>query len=149
MFVCVFLQFSHFCTQAFTRFVEAGRVALVSYGEYLNNLVVIVDILDQNRVLVDGPSHNIKRTVINVKRLSLTSIKIDGISRGAPVDEVEKAYQDADVDKVFAASGWGKKLARKQKRSNLDDFGRFKVMVARMKKSKAVKAELEKLKASS
>lgn len=129
--------------------MEAGRVALVCYGEHLNKLVVIVDILDQNRVLIDAPSHNIERKVFNLKRLSLTSIKIDNISRGAPVDEVAKAYKEADVDKVFAASGWGKKIERKQKRAALDDFGRFKVMVARMKKSKAIKEELEKLKSSS
>lgn len=120
----------------------------MSYGEYLHKLVIIVDILDQNRVLIDGPSHNLKRKVINLKRLALTSIKVDGLSRGGSVEDVKAAYEKADVDGVFAASGWGKKLARKQKRANLDDFGRFKVMVARMKKSKAVNVEFEKLKTS-
>lgn len=121
-------------------------MALVNYGEHLNKLVVIVDILDQNRVLVDAPTHSLQRKVINTKRLSLTSIKLDGIKRAAPIDEVKAAYEKADVEGVFAASGWGKKLARQEKRKTLDDFGRFKVMVARMKKSKAVNAELEKLK---
>lgn len=133
--------------QTYTRFVEAGRVALVNYGEHLHKLVIIVDILDQNRVLVDAPSSGLTRKVINVKRLALTSIKVDDIARGAPVDEVKQKYEKADVDGVFAASGWGKKLERKQKRANLNDFDRFKVMVARMKKSKAVNAEYEKLKA--
>nr|Q7XYA7.1 RecName: Full=Large ribosomal subunit protein eL14; AltName: Full=60S ribosomal protein L14 [Griffithsia japonica]AAP80695.1 ribosome protein L14 [Griffithsia japonica] len=131
----------------FTRFVEAGRVALVSYGEHLNKLVVIVDILDQNRILVDSPSHGLKRKVINVKRIALTSIKVDDIARGAPVAEVKSKYTAAKVDETFAASGWGKKLAKREKRAALDDFGRFKVMVARMKKSKAINAELAKLKA--
>lgn len=118
------------------------------FGEHLNKLVVIVDILDQSRVLVDGPSCNLRRQVMNVKRLALTSIKIDGIARGCVAEEVAKLYKAADVDAVFAASGWGRKISRKQKRAALGDFDRFKVMVARMKKSKAVNAQFEKLKAS-
>lgn len=133
--------------QTFTRFVEAGRVALISFGPHVNKLVVIVDILDQNRLLVEGPKNGLRRQVINVKRIALTNICLEGIKRGAPAEQVKKAYEDADVDAKFAASSWGRKLARKEKRKNLDDFGRFRVMVARMKKSKAINAELEKLKA--
>lgn len=125
--------------------MEAGRIALINYGEHLNKLVVIVDIVDQSRLLVEGVTTKVRRQVINVKRVSLTSLKLDGIKRGAPTDEVAAAYKEADIDAKFAASGWGKKLDRKKKRAALDDFGRFKVMVARMKKSKAINAELQKL----
>jgi len=41
------------CLQAvmpFSRYVEIGRVALVSYGAEYGKLVVIVDVVDQNRV---------------------------------------------------------------------------------------------------
>uniref|UniRef100_A0A453P3Y6 Ribosomal protein L14e domain-containing protein n=1 Tax=Aegilops tauschii subsp. strangulata TaxID=200361 RepID=A0A453P3Y6_AEGTS len=34
----------------FKRFVEIGRVALVNYGKDYGRLVVIVDVVDQNRV---------------------------------------------------------------------------------------------------
>lgn len=134
--------------QTFSRFVEAGRVALVNYGEHRNELVVIVDILDQSRVLVEAPSCSLRRQIMNVKRLALTNIKLDGIERGSPSETVKAAYDAADVDAVFAATGWGQKIARKQKRAALNDFGRFKVMAARMKKSKKVNAEFEKLKAA-
>ena len=36
--------------QPFKRYVEIGRVALVNYGKDYGRLVVIVDVLDQNRV---------------------------------------------------------------------------------------------------
>lgn len=36
--------------QVFKRYVEIGRVALVNYGEDHGKLVVIVDVVDQNRV---------------------------------------------------------------------------------------------------
>ena len=38
------------CVQPFKRFVEIGRVALVNYGKDYGRLVVIVDVVDQNRV---------------------------------------------------------------------------------------------------
>ena len=36
--------------QVFKRYVEIGRVALVNYGKDHGKLVVIVDVVDQNRV---------------------------------------------------------------------------------------------------
>ena len=36
----------------FSRYVEIGRVALVSYGSEYGKLVVIVDVVDQNRVSI-------------------------------------------------------------------------------------------------
>lgn len=123
-------------------------MALVNYGPHTNKLVIIVDILDQSRVLVDGPTCGLRRQVFNVKRLALTPIKVDGVERAAPVADVKAAYEKADVDATFAASGWGKKIDKKQKRAALDDFGRFKVMCARIQKGKKVNSEFEKLKAA-
>ncbi len=34
----------------FQRYVEIGRVALINYGEDYGKLVVIVDVVDKNRV---------------------------------------------------------------------------------------------------
>ena len=36
--------------QPFRRYVEIGRVAMVNYGPSYGKLVVIVDVVDQNRV---------------------------------------------------------------------------------------------------
>ena len=36
----------------FTRYVEIGRVALINYGEDYGKLVVISDVIDQNRVRI-------------------------------------------------------------------------------------------------
>lgn len=48
-------SFFNFLNQVYTRYVEVGRVALVNYGEDTGKLCVIVDIVDQNKALVDGP----------------------------------------------------------------------------------------------
>ncbi len=63
--------FSHsilFIKMGFKRFVEVGRVALINYGPDEGKLAVIIDIVDQNKCLVDGPSSGVARQVIPYKR---------------------------------------------------------------------------------
>ncbi|XP_024364757.1 large ribosomal subunit protein eL14z [Physcomitrium patens] len=127
----------------FRRFVEIGRVALINYGPQHGKLVVIVDVIDQNRALIDSP--DMVRTQINFKRLSLTDITIPELPRTPPKKVLKKAYEDAEVEQKWANSAWGKKLAVRTKRASLTDFDRFKVMVARVKKSSIVRRELGKL----
>ncbi|KAG0555584.1 hypothetical protein M758_12G183600 [Ceratodon purpureus] len=127
----------------FRRFVEIGRVALVNYGPDYGKLVVIVDVIDQNRALVDSP--DMVRTQINFKRLSLTDITIPELPRAAPKKVLRKAYEDAEVEQKWASSAWGKKLAVRTRRAAMTDFDRFKVMVARVKRSSIVRRELGKL----
>lgn len=52
----------------------------------------------------------------------------------------------ADTVNKFNSSAWGKKIAVQAARKSLGDFDRFKLMVARVKKSAVVKRELAKLK---
>lgn len=42
--------FRAFNRMPFSRYVEIGRVALINYGEEYGKLVVISDVVDQNRV---------------------------------------------------------------------------------------------------
>merc|ERR1712225_190134 len=117
----------------YTRFVQNGRVCLVNYGKDTNKLVTIVDVIDQNRCVVYGPTSGVARQVMGYKRLSLTDIKID-IGRGAKAKSVDAAYTAADVDAQWAATSWGKKLAARKAKATANDFDRFKNMVAHKKK---------------
>uniref|UniRef100_A0A804RPF3 Large ribosomal subunit protein eL14 domain-containing protein n=1 Tax=Zea mays TaxID=4577 RepID=A0A804RPF3_MAIZE len=131
----------------FKRFVEIGRVALVNYGKEYGRLVVIVDVVDQNRVsqnaLVDAP--DMVRCQMNFKRLSLTDIKID-IKRVPKKTTLIKAMEEADVKSKWENSSWGKKLIVQKRRASLNDFDRFKVMLAKIKRGGAIRQELAKLK---
>lgn len=62
----------------FTRFVEIGRVGLISYGPNTGKLCTIVNVIDHNRVLVDGPEAvtGVCRHELNLKRLMLTDLKV-------------------------------------------------------------------------
>ncbi|MBA0557745.1 hypothetical protein Golob_014792, partial [Gossypium lobatum] len=152
----------------FKRYVEIGRVALVNYGKEYGKLVVIVDVVDQNRVrtkcvielnpsssckklklspefeaLVDAP--DMVRGQMNFKRLQLTDFKID-IPRVPKKKTLVEAMEKADVKNKWENSSWGKKLIVQKKRASLNDFDRFKIMLAKIKKAGVVRQELAKLK---
>ncbi|XP_075648848.1 large ribosomal subunit protein eL14z [Castanea sativa] len=130
----------------FRRFVEIGRVALVNYGKEYGRLVVIVDVVDQNRALVDAP--DMVRTQMNLKRLSLTDIKID-IKRIPKKKTLVEAMEAADVKNKWESSSWGRKLIVQKRRASLNDFDRFKIMLAKIKRAGIVRQELAKLKKES
>ncbi|XP_020248355.1 60S ribosomal protein L14-2-like isoform X3 [Asparagus officinalis] len=112
------------------RYVEIGRVALVNYGRDYGKLVVIVDVIDQNRALVDAP--DLVRGPMNFKRLTLTDIKID-IPRIPKKKSLIAAMEAADVKNKWENSSWGRKLIVQKRRASLNDLDRFKVMLAKIK----------------
>ena len=63
----------------FTRFVEIGRVGLISYGPDMGKVCTIVNVIDHNRVLVDGPETvtGVHRHALSLKRLMLTDLKVN------------------------------------------------------------------------
>ena len=99
---------------------------------------VIVDILDECRVLIDGPTTGLTRAVYPVKRLSLTDIKIF-LMRGAKTGTVRKAIEKEDIVGQWEKSSWGKKIASQKKRASLNDFERFSVMIHRKKRAFAIR----------
>ena len=130
----------------FKRFVEVGRVVLVNYGPDAGKLATIIDILDQNKCLIDGPAEitGVTRQVIPYKRVSLTDFTVK-IQHSARQKTLKKAWAEADIMAKWEASSWAKKLASKKKRANLSDFDRFKVMVAKKQKSAIIAKKMAEL----
>lgn len=128
----------------FERFVEPGRLALIAYGPCTGKMATIVDIVDQKRVVVDGPESltGVRRHMMPIKRLSLTDIKCT-IPRGAREKTLKKALTKDGVMAKWAAGAWAKKLKAKVTRASMSDFDRFKLMVAKKKRSQAVKKTLK------
>ncbi|KAK4532733.1 hypothetical protein CCYA_CCYA13G3590 [Cyanidiococcus yangmingshanensis] len=130
---------------AFKRFVQVGRLCLISYGEHADKLCVVVDILDQGRVVVDAPAESsVPRHVINVKRLKLTDIVVK-MPRACKTKTVRKALEAQQAVQRFQESSWGKKLSRQRVRAQLTDFDRFRVMIARKRRSQLIGRELRRL----
>lgn len=104
-------------------------------------MATIVDILNDKRVLVDG--EGIKRQVIPIRRLQLTK-QVVKVGRGARTGSVRAAIAKENVAAKFAESSIGKSFARQQRRQNLTDFERYKVLVLRRRLSKLTRAKPSK-----
>jgi large subunit ribosomal protein L14e len=117
-------------------------------GLYLNIFLFVllahfILLLSYLQALIDRPDE--ARRVINFKRLSITDFKID-IPRCAKKTVLKKAIEDSDVFNKFAASGWGKKIAKREARAAQNDLDRYKSTVAKIKRSAVVRRTVNKLK---
>lgn len=111
-------------------------MAYINYGSDYGQVVVIVDIADQNRVLVDGD--DFPRVLYPLKRLTLTKLLVP-LSKGARPATLEGAAEEYGLEKKWEETPTAKMLARREKRAELTDFERFKVMRQRKSRSHAVK----------
>ena len=130
----------------FKRYVEVGRVVLINFGPEKGKLATIIDIVDQNKCLIDGPSDitGVSRQVINYGRIALTDLTVK-IPKNARQKTLIAAWKEADTMAKWEASSWAKKLASKKTRANLSDFDRFKVMVAKKQKSEIIAKKMVEL----
>lgn len=125
--------------------VEIGRVAYISYGRNSGKPVTIVDVIDQNRALVDGPCSKVTRQPIRFKRLRLTPHKLS-IDHSAPTRVVKREWEKNEISKKWTQSNQFKKLVADKRRKDLSDLGRFKVYKLKQKVNKIVKAKVTQLK---
>ncbi|XP_078607079.1 uncharacterized protein LOC144879468 isoform X1 [Branchiostoma floridae x Branchiostoma japonicum] len=137
------LQLQQKVDVVYRRFVEIGRVAFVRFGQDEGKLCAVVDIVDQNRALVDGP--NIRRQAISFKFLHLTPVVIT-IGHGCGTSAVKKAWEKEGVEEKWRQSTWYKKLQMKATRKQLSDFDRFKLMKVKQRRSWLIKMEMGRLK---
>ncbi|XP_055890920.1 60S ribosomal protein L14-like isoform X1 [Biomphalaria glabrata] len=128
----------------YSRFVEIGRVAYIAHGADKGKLIAIVDVIDQNRALVDGPCSGVGRKDMNFKALHLTPYTIK-INHSARTGTVKKAWEAAEVNKKWEQSTWAKKLATAKRRTELTDFERFKLMKAKQARNRLINIEFGKL----
>ena len=118
----------------FKRFIEVGRVIIINYGPYTGKLAVIVDVLTTTKILVQGVKGGVRRQELSLNRVTLTDEKID-IKRNAKKEAVAKALSDIKVEEKIKKSKLGQKVQLREKRANLTDFDRFKIMRLRQKRS--------------
>merc|ERR1712151_828148 len=106
----------------------------------MGKMCTIVDIVDQKRVVVDGPESvtGVRRHMMPVKRLSLTDFKAK-ITRGAREKTLRLALEKDSVMQKWSETAWAKKLAAKEVRAKMTDFDRFKLIVARKNRTAGVK----------
>merc|ERR1712045_893446 len=97
----------------YQKFVEVGRVAVLADT---GKIAAVVDVINQNRALVEGPG--IPRQSMNIKNLHLT--------------------------KKFEASGWGQRIKKASLRANLSDFEKFKVKKLKVQRRRLINQQVNK-----
>merc|ERR1711894_492592 len=129
----------------YKRFIHAGRVVYIANGKYAGKLVVVADIVDHGRALCENPVHGVPRQIFRYQDMNITDIavKIPGGARGGVI---RKQYVADDVDAQWAKTAWAKKIASREEKRNLSDFGRFKAKVAKQQRSRKIKAAIAQLK---
>jgi len=128
----------------FTRFVEIGRVVLITYGEYEGKIAAILDVIDANSVVVAGPTSDVPRHPISLKRVQLTDIIVP-FRRNPRSNTLAKAWNQNRIQEQWDNSSWGKKLDSRKRKAEMNDFDRFKSMVAHQQRAKLIRNKRREL----
>ncbi|KAK9720068.1 hypothetical protein K7432_004393 [Basidiobolus ranarum] len=131
---------------SFKRIVEVGRVVLLNSGVDAGKLAVIVEILDHNRAIVDGPTTGVARHAHAYRRLTLPPLVVKTLPRGTGSGALKKALEKQEIVALWEKTTWAQKLAAREKRAALTDFDRFKLMKLRKQRRNIVGKQIAALK---
>lgn len=110
------------------------------------------EILTHLQALIDGPSTDTKTAVprqsISLSQLILTPLVLEKLPRGARTGAVKAQWEKAGIEAKWQESAWAKKRSQKERRRQLTDFERFKVMRLRKQARFEVRKSLAKVKAA-
>ncbi|XP_057553661.1 60S ribosomal protein L14-like [Hippopotamus amphibius kiboko] len=134
----------HATNVAFRRSVEVGRVTYVSFGPHAGKLVAIVDVIDQNRALMDGPRTQVRRQAVPFKCVQLTDFTLK-FPHSACQKYVRTSWEKAALSAKWASTRGAKKIEAREKKAKMTDFDRYEVMKARKMRKRLIKLEVKKL----
>ena len=104
------------------------------------------------QVLVDGPSADptlsVPRQAVPLAKCLLSQFVVEGLIRGSRNGAVKKLWEKNEIDAKWKESNWAKKREQIQRRKNLTDFDRFKVMRLKKQRRFEERKALAKVKAS-
>jgi ribosomal protein L14E/L6E/L27E len=131
--------------------IEVGRVCVVVWGEQdYRKLVIITDLIDRNRVQVDGVGgllSNITRQSYPIRRLQTTKFQLN-IPKDIHPKILTARVQKARITALWRKSEAGRRHETQRRRASLNDFGRWKLYYVKGQFKKAVASELLKLRAA-
>ena len=128
----------------FEKCVEVGRIILITHGPYAGKLAAIVDVIDQNRILIDGAALGVPRMPFRLKNIKLTKMKVK-FPHSAGKKVVKQALDVGGIGEKWKTTSWAKKLEKRNVKKNLNDFDRFKLKKLKQKKSNIVNISVTKV----
>ncbi|KRZ90395.1 60S ribosomal protein L14 [Trichinella sp. T8] len=108
--------------------VQIGRVIYIARGRERGKLAVIVNVVDGNRALVDGPG--LKRQMINFKNMLLTKMTLK-ITHYDKTKAIIAAWEKANINELWSKTKLAQSRRRRALRAKMSDFDRFKLMKAK------------------
>jgi large subunit ribosomal protein L14e len=120
---------------------------LLKAGPHAGRIAVIVEIIDHNRAIIDGPTTGVPRQSFPYRHLTLTSLTVPKLPRSCGTGTVKKYVEKADVVTKWESSSWAKKRAATAKRRTLTDFERFEVLIHKKARRDKVRKVLKAAKA--
>merc|ERR1712218_79774 len=127
------------------RYIDIGRVCYVRLGEHAGKTCVVVDLVDQKHLLVDGPTSGVPRCVVRLNQVSLTDLKVN-VARGSRTKKVRAELEKDDIATKFSKTGLFKKAEAKKVKAGLTDFERSKSRVAKTQKNRKIRSMVRQLK---
>ncbi|CAC26988.1 60S ribosomal protein L14 [Guillardia theta] len=111
--------------------IEIGRFVKIRYGHQINSIGVIIDIIDNNRCLIDGYSG---RQVINSNRIIPTYLKIQ-INRNIKSKKLNQILLNDSI--LLKVSKLKFMIINKinQEKDKFNDFEAFKFLIGKKFKS--------------
>merc|ERR1711915_533270 len=132
----------------FRKFVQIGRVVFLNDGRYKGKLAVIVDIIDGNRALIDGPCSGVPRQTFKFSEMYLTKYLLK-LQRSQRSKGVREEWERRRVSQRFAASQWQKNIEKHEVRSIMTDYDRYKLGRAKQSRNKIIKDAFRRIKKKS
>ena len=101
---------------------------------------------------MDGPASDSKlavpRQAVSLSNLLLSDFIIEKLPRGARTSTVKKFWEKSEIDSKWKESNWAKKRLQQDRRAQLTDFDRFKVLRLKKQRRFEQRKALAKVKAS-
>lgn len=138
------------CDQGKERMLEVGRICRIVWGEHYRKLVVLVNFIDQTRVLLDsgcGALSDHGRRSVPMRRIQTTKFRIP-LTPGASSEEVCAAVKKFEVLEHYKKSVMGRRDSCIQRMERLNDYGRFKLHFLRLHFKKEVSGEIWKMRSA-
>uniref|UniRef100_A0A1I8IB88 Large ribosomal subunit protein eL14 n=2 Tax=Macrostomum lignano TaxID=282301 RepID=A0A1I8IB88_9PLAT len=130
------------------KFVQVGRVAFIANGADSGKVCAIAEIVDQNRVLIDGPCTGVRRQVCDMKRLHLTGFHLP-LPHSSRTAVVRRKWLAANLDERWTGTSWAKKLEARRLRASMTDFDRFRCARAKQIRNRIVSVAMGSLRKTS
>jgi large subunit ribosomal protein L14e len=109
------------------KYREKQKTAELDFGDCVGIILLTLE-----QVLVDGPSSEenkiVPRHVLPLAHATLTHFTIPQLPRAAGTGPVKKLWAKNEIDGKWAKSAFAQRTDRSERRKNLSDFERFKVL---------------------